>query len=571
MKQEVIMKRKFGLILKDSFLPLFFIALIFCLPLKLQADESSIATQELTAGSPLTLNGTINKGEELYVVVTSTDYFKASSSQGSKEKSKLEKQFGETAIPPIYYIITSDPDSLAKPKAVTKGQTKGPFAFAPFKYQVQVNKIKPWDEIPSKIRENLLGSISSQLQWEFLIYSHENKFGINTITKETQSGGGNARMVLTDYQQHPEPWNKNVSLSLDKATGNYSVTLTPYKNMPPDTRLGVYINGEQTKHITVKPSGYYFSTANTYMNPLVVIFGSFIIGVLFVIMGAAGGLFTAAFQITILGTMGPLGVNSANIIKPTNLFLTLCSPVTGLTTYFRERRFAWPLGLSFAIGIAIGAFWLGPEYSAKYLPMKAYKFYLGIVCLVIGVKLFIESLPSSLAKKKATKAIMQRFNEAVKKAKENGTAPEMGKVEIEKFSIIKCDMKFWGETFAARPLLMLVSGVVMGMIASSFGVGGGFMFMPFMTSVLGYPMHLAVPIALAGTFATSLGGIAKYTMMGYAPDWAMAGCIAIGAIGGGMVGPKIQKRLPEVFLKRLLALALIIVFLKYTGAIPFLR
>ena len=45
----------------------------------------------------------------------------------------------------------------------------------------------------------------------------------------------------------------------------------------------------------------------------------------------------------------------------------------------------------------------------------------------------------------------------------------------------------------------------------------------------------------------------------------------IGAIAGGMVGPKIQKRLPEVFLKRLLALALIIVFLKYTGAIPFLR
>jgi len=38
-----------------------------------------------------------------------------------------------------------------------------------------------------------------------------------------------------------------------------------------------------------------------------------------------------------------------------------------------------------------------------------------------------------------------------------------------------------------------------------------------------------------------------------------------------MVGPKIQKRLPEIFLKRMLALALIIVFLKYSGAIPFLR
>jgi len=565
------MKHNFDSPLKDIFLSLIFVGLIFCLPSELYAYESSLSAKEITAGTSITVNGTITTNEELYVVITSTDFFKSTESQGSKEKNKLEKQFGVTAIPPIYYVITSDPGSIAKPKAVTKGQAKGPFAFAPFKYQVQVNKIRSWDEIPVKVREGFLGSISSQQQWEFLIYSHENKFGINTITKETQPGGGNARMVLTGYKQQPESWNKNVSLSLDKTTGKFSVSLTPYRNIPPDTRMAVYVNGKQSGYFTVKPSGYYFATANTYINPLVVVLGSFIIGVLFVIMGAAGGLFTAAFQITILGTVGPLGVNSANIVKPTNLFLTLCSPVTGLTTYFRERRFAWPLGLSFAIGIVIGAFWLGPEYSAKHLPMKAYKFYLGIVCLVIGIKLFMESLPSSISKKKATKAVVQRFNEAVKKAKEDGTAPEMGKVEIKKFSIIKFDMKFWGETFAARPLLMLVSGVVMGMIASSFGVGGGFMFMPFMTTVLGYPMHLAVPIALAGTFATSIGGIAKYTMMGYAPDWLMAGCIAVGAIGGGMVGPKIQKRLPEVFLKRLLALALVIVFLKYTGAIPFLR
>lgn len=556
---------------QKSILSLLFLGIIFCLPLKLQANELTLSAKEIIAGSPITINGTINTNEELYVVVSSIAFFKATGSQGNKEGKKLEEQFGETAIPPMYYVITSAPNTLATPKIATKGQTNGPFAFAPFKYQVRVNKINPWGNLPNNIKEKLLGPITSKAQWDFLTYSHENKFGINTITKETQSGGGNARMVLTDYQNQPEPWNKNVSLSLDKSSGKFSVTFSPYKNIPPDTKLDVYVNGVKAGHFSIKPSGYYFATANTYVNPLVVILGSFIIGVLFVIMGAAGGLFTAAFQITILGTMGPVGINSANIVKPTNLFLTLCSPVTGLTSYFRERRFAWPLGLFFAIGIVIGAFWLGPDYSAKYLPMKAYKFYLGIVCLIIGIKLFMESLPSSIAKKKATKAIVQRFNEAVKKAKENGTAPEMGKVEIKQFSLIKFDMKFWGETFSARPLLMLLSGIIMGMIASSFGVGGGFMFMPFMTSFLGYPMHLAVPIALAGTFATSLGGIAKYTMMGYAPDWFMAGCIAMGAIAGGIVGPKIQKRLPEIFLKRLLALALIIVFLKYTGAIPFLR
>jgi len=51
----------------------------------------------------------------------------------------------------------------------------------------------------------------------------------------------------------------------------------------------------------------------------------------------------------------------------------------------------------------------------------------------------------------------------------------------------------------------------------------------------------------------------------------MAACIAGGAICGGMVGPRIQKRLPEIFLKRLLALALIIVFMKYTKLLWFMR
>jgi len=180
-------------------------------------------------------------------------------------------------------------------------------------------------------------------------------------------------------------------------------------------------------------------------------------------------------------------------------------------------------------------------------------------------------LPSTIEKKKALKAIVQKFNKAVEEAKRTGKAAELGKVEFDKFNFIKFDMRFWGETFVARPLTMLIGGIIMGMIASSFGVGGGFMFMPFMTTFMGYPMYLAVPIALAGTFATSCGGIAKYILMGYQPDWIMAACIAGGAIGGGMVGPRIQKKLPEIFLKRMLALALIIVFMKYTKLLPFMR
>ena len=540
------------------------------------AVEGTLSGKKITAGSAIGVEGTIDPGQELFVVVCTDKLFAAKDSPGPKEKERLtngkkgKNAFGDTAIPSSFYVLTSSPETLATAIVAPKGQTEGIFAFPPFKYNVEVNKIKAWGDI-DPAAQAMMGPVASEDQWKMLIYSHEKKFGMNTIVKEKPSTGGNARMIMSDHAAQAKQWNDGVSVALDKATGKYSVSMSPYKNLSPDTVMAVYVNGQKIDTFSIEKSGYYFKTGGVYMNPLIVFGGAFIIGILFVIMGAAGGLFTAAFQITAVGTNGPIGVNAGNTIKPTNLFLTLCSPISGLLSYLKEKRFAYPVAIPFAIGIVIGAFFIGPPLSAKYLNLAAFKFYLGIICLVIGIKLFIESLASSIEKKKAMKAIVQKFNAAVKEAKESGKALELGSIEFDKFNPVKFEMRFWGETFVAKPMLMLCGGVVMGIVASSFGVGGGFMFMPFMTTLVGYPMYLAVPIALAGAFSTSIGGIAKYVMMGYQPDWMMAAMIAAGAMCGGVIGPKLQKKMPEILLKRLLAGALILTCLKYTGLIWFMR
>ncbi|MEN8189778.1 MAG: sulfite exporter TauE/SafE family protein [Thermodesulfobacteriota bacterium] len=540
------------------------------------AADAKLSAKSVKAGAPITVEGSIGAGEDLFVVISTDKMFSAKDALGPKEKKRLAKgkkgknAFGDTAIPPTYYVLTSAPDKLATPKVSPKGQTKGIFAFPPFKYNVEVNKIKKWGDIDPGV-QGMLGTVNSEAQWKMLTYTHEKKFGLNTVVKERPNTGGNARMIMSDHGKDAKQWNEGVTVQLDKASGKFTATMSPYKNLAPGTVMAAYVNGQKVDTFAIEKRGFFFKTGNVYMNPLVVFGGAFVIGVLFVIMGAAGGLFTAAFQITVIGTKGPVGINAGNTIKPTNLFLTLCSPITGLMNYFKEKRFAYPVAIPFAIGIVCGAFFIGPPLSAKYLNLAAFKFYLGIICFVIGVKLFIESLPGSIEKKKAMKAIVQKFNAAVKEAKESGKALEMGSIEFDKFNPVSFEMRFWGETFVAKPILMLVGGIAMGVVASSFGVGGGFMFMPFMTTLVGYPMYLAVPIALAGTFATSAGAISKYVMMGYQPDWIMAVCIAAGAMCGGMVGPKIQKKLPEIFLKRLLAGALILTCLKYTGLLWFMR
>ena len=545
------------------------------------AMEVKLGATSIKAGSAISLEGSIDVGQDLFVVISSDKMFSADTldpdfTVGPKEKKRLlegkngKNAFGDTAIPPVYYVVTNVPEKLAIAKDSWKGQTHGIFSFPPFKYNVRINKIKSWGEIDPTVR-GMLGNVTSAKQWKFLTFTHEKKFGINTIAKEAPIKAGNTRMILTDARQQAEDWNKDVALSLDKQTGKFSLSMKPYKNIAPGTVLSVYVNGQKADSITIEKSGFFFKTGNVYMNPLIIFGGAFVIGVLFVIMGAAGGLFTAAFQITAIGTKGPVGINAGNTIKPTNLFLTMCSPITGLMTFVKEKRFATPVAIPFAIGIVTGAFFIGPPLSAKYLNLAAFKFYLGIICLVIGIKLFTEAMPSAIEKKKAMKAIVQKFNAAVQEAKESGKAMQMGSIEFDKFNFISFDMRFWGETFVAKPLLMLIGGLIMGIIASSFGVGGGFMFMPFMTTMVGYPMYLAVPIALAGTFSTSIGAVTKYVMLGYQPDWIMAALIAAGAMCGGVVGPKIQKKLPEIFLKRMLAAALILTFMKYTGLLWFMR
>lgn len=537
------------------------IAGVFLAPSLMAAEISDLNPK---AGGKFEISGKINPGEDLFVVVSSHDFFKSSDSVGDQEKVKLTKKFGDTEIPPVYYVLTTAPDNFAVPTVVSKGRW-----FKPFRWDIEVNKIKSWNDIPAA-EKAYLGKITSAKQWNFLKFTHEDKFGINTISKERPIGGGNARMIMGPDAS--KSWNKGVSINLDKATGEYKASFKLGNNIAPDTKLNVFVNGKNVETVNIVKKGFYFSIGGTYMNPIVVFLGAFLIGTMFVIVGAAGGLFTAAFQITVLGTNGMVGVNAANAVKPTNMFLTLCSPITSVWTYFKEGRLAWPVALFFVSGILIGAFWIGPEYSAKYLPMKAYKFYLGFFCLILFIKLWLESTKKSIEKKKAIKAIVQKFDAELKKAKEEGRAAHMGKVVLDKqWSMTKISFSFWGEAFKANPLVLFFGGILIGCIASAFGVGGGFMLVPFMTTIMGYPMYLAVPISLCGTFANSIGGIAKYAINGYQPDWIMAALIAAGAILGGKVGPKIQKKLPEIFLKRALAIILFIVFLKYTGAIPFLR
>jgi uncharacterized membrane protein YfcA len=228
----------------------------------------------------------------------------------------------------------------------------------------------------------------------------------------------------------------------------------------------------------------------------------------------------------------------------------------------KEKRVAWPVGLSFGVGIFIGSIWLG-KYVSAVLPMKAYKEWLAVLVVLMGIKTLLEMTPSAMNKRKNIKAMTKKFNEEIANAKAEGRSAEMGSIEPIKTGLMDYRFKFWGEEFTINPLLFAILGIVIGIVSRSFGIGGGFLLVPAMTTLGALPMYVAVPISLIGTCFSSIGSFIGYLMTGYLPDMTLAISIIIGGFAGGMLGSRAQKIFSEMTLKIILAITLFSLFFRF--------
>jgi len=540
-------------------LPLFSV-LLFAAAIVMAVPGNSLAAATISAseykvGDTVTIEGTITPGQDLYVAVSMQDKFAPKDTTGPHEIKTLKKEgkkFGfdkDTKVPPLYYMLTTNPEKFGKEVDKRFG---GP-SFMPGIYKTTMFKLNKFDKLDSETVQ-MLGPIGTKAQWDFFRYAHEKTGGINTITKEKTMKGKViifARSVLADYGKSGKYWDKGTSIELDKATGKFKASFKTYRHSAPDTKFDVLVNGG------------WLTRAYRYMNPIWIIIGAILVGTYFSMIGAAGGMLMAAFQVMVVNTAGPIGINAANVLRSSNVALTLFSPLGSFYRYaVVERRVAWPVGLSFGAGIFIGSIWLG-KYATQYLPMKTYKEWLAILVLIMGARTLQELTPKVMEKRKNIKAMVKKFNEAVAKAKADGTSVEMGAIEPVKAGIIDYKFKFWGEEFTINPLLFAVLGIGIGIVSRSFGIGGGFLLVPAMTTLGALPMYVAVPISLIGTCFSSVGSFIGYMLNGYWPDLWLGISIIIGGFAGGMLGSRAQKIFSEITLKWILAITMFFLFFRF--------
>ena len=109
----------------------------------------------------------------------------------------------------------------------------------------------------------------------------------------------------------------------------------------------------------------------------------------------------------------------------------------------------------------------------------------------------------------------------------------------------------------SRTTIALAVGLGAGLLSGLFGVGGGILIVPAFVLLLKFDQRLANGTSLGAVLPISISGLITYWTLDNV-DWYMALWLAIGALGGAVVGTKWIHILPKKVLGYLFAAMLLI-------------
>jgi len=298
------------------------------------------------------------------------------------------------------------------------------------------------------------------------------------------------------------------------------------------------------------------------------------VGWIFSTVGAFGGIMAGVGHITIYG-LGDyaksfeksmkLNKVVTDSIRVSNQWLVGCSAALSSFNYYKAGRLVLPLGIALAIGAVSGS-WLVPWLTAGKISLKAYLGYFGLFVLFLGCYLGYETTPKGQASKKAAKEAAAAFQASVKEQQAGGEVDmsEMG-VKVQKFTPTACEFTFFGVEFSFNPIIPVVGGFFIAALASFLGVGGGFLLVPFLTSVAGLPMYLVAGTSALAVLVGMVNSIASYMLLKQTPvAWGLIGAELIGIVIGSVIGPKTSKFIPEKVLKYIFIFLAFYVGIRYT-------
>ena len=244
---------------------------------------------------------------------------------------------------------------------------------------------------------------------------------------------------------------------------------------------------------------------DTLWTEVVALIAAYLIAVVTTPAGISGAVLLLPFQISVLDTPSPS-------VTPTNLLYNVVATPGALYRYWRQGQTGGRLALVLIAGTLPGVI-AGSVIRVKLLPgPRVFDVLVAAVLIPLGIWLVL-TRPT-------------RAGESDRPAR-----------------------------LIPAPVLMVLAAVV-GCVGGIYGLGGGAFLAPVLIGSGRRPSE-AAPAALASTFVTSAGGVITFTILALqqhipvAPDWPTGIALGIGGLAGGYTGARLQSRMPDVLIRRL--------------------
>jgi len=243
---------------------------------------------------------------------------------------------------------------------------------------------------------------------------------------------------------------------------------------------------------------------------------AFVIAVLTTPAGVSGAVVLLPVQVSILNVPSPS-------VTPTNLLYNIIATPGGLLRYWRAGTLRGGLAKTLALGTLPGVV-VGAVIRVEFLAgPRAFLIVVALVLFPLGAWL------ATVGSHRPTEA---------------GDRPEPSRTFI------------------------FILALIVGVIGGIYGIGGGSILAPILLA-LGLSVFDVAGAALAATFLTSIAGVVTYQILQtkhggtISPDWALGIAMGIAGLAGSYTGARLQPRMPEALIRRLLGVLVLLVAARY--------
>jgi hypothetical protein len=233
--------------------------------------------------------------------------------------------------------------------------------------------------------------------------------------------------------------------------------------------------------------------------------------------GISGAVLLLPFQVSVLGTPSPQ-------VTPTNLVYNVVATPGALYRYWRQGQTGGRLALVLIAGTVPGVI-AGSVIRVELLPgPRVFDLVVAAVLLPLGIWPFL-----------------------TRPARRNKPGRPVRQIP-------------------AAVLVVLAAAV--GCVGGIYGIGGGSILAPVLIGS-GRQAAEVAPAALASTLVTSVAGVITFTVLSVhepgavAPDWPIGVALGIGGLAGAYTGARLQSRLPDALIRRLVGVLVIAIGARY--------